>query len=100
MNKKKNYNVEMLPFEVIVAAKQGDTLALCKVLEHYDGYIARLCTRMVRDEYGNCFPFVDEEMRNRLKVRLIFRTLTFNITVKVIQNTHSSKNRGDKNDTK
>lgn len=55
---------------------------------------------MVRDEYGNCFPFVDEKMRNRLKVRLIFRTLTFNITVKVIQNTHSSKNRGDKNDTK
>lgn len=67
----------MLPFEVIAAATQGDTLALCKVLEHYDGYIAKLSTRIVRDEYGNSFPYVDEEIRNRLKVRLIARTLAF-----------------------
>lgn len=69
---------EMLPFEVISAATQGNTDALCKVLEHYDGYIAKLCTRLVRDEYGN--SMVDEDMRNRLKIRLIARTLAFKTT--------------------
>lgn len=68
---------EMLPFEVIAAATQGDTNAMCKVIEHYDGYIAKLCTRTLRDEYGNTIPYVDEEMRNRLKIRLITRTLMF-----------------------
>lgn len=71
---------EMFPFEVISAAMQGNTDALCKVLEHYDGYIAKLCTRLVRDEYGNSYPMVDEEMRNRLKIRLIARTLAFKTT--------------------
>lgn len=41
-------HAEMLPFEVIAAATQGDTDAFCKVLEHYEGYIAKLCTRLVR----------------------------------------------------
>ena len=78
MTKENSKTVEMLPLEVIAAATQGDTDALCKVLEHYDGYIAKLSTRIARDEYGNSFLFVDEEMRNRLKVRLIARTLAFN----------------------
>lgn len=79
MTKENRKNAEMLPFEVIAAATQGDTIALCKVLEHYDGYIATLCTRTLRDEYGNSFLYVDEDMRNRLKIRLIARTLAFNI---------------------
>ena len=73
-------HAEMLPFEVIAAATQGDTDALCKVLEHYDGYIAKLCTRLVRDDYGNSFPMVDEEMRNSLQHHLITRTLSFKTT--------------------
>lgn len=80
MTEKRNHNTGMLPFEVIAAAAKGDTLALCKVIEHYDGYISTLSTRKVRDEYGNYFLYVDEEMRSRLKVRLIARTLAFKIT--------------------
>lgn len=80
MTKKKKQNAEILPFEVIAAAVQGDTNALCKVLKYYDSYITKLSTRTVHDEYGNCFLFVDEEMCSRLKVRLIARTLTFKIT--------------------
>lgn len=79
MTNESSKTAEILPFEVIAAATQGDTDALCKVLEHYDGYIAKLSMRIVRDEYGNSFLYVDEEMRNRLKVRLIARTLAFNI---------------------
>lgn len=79
MTNESSKTAEILPFEVIAAATQGDTDALCKVLEHYDGYIAKLSMRIVRDEHGNSFLYVDEEMRNRLKVRLIARTLAFNI---------------------
>ena len=79
MTNESSKTAEILPFEVIAAATQGDTDALCKVLEHYDGYIANLSMRIVRDEHGNSFLYVDEEMRNRLKVRLIARTLAFNI---------------------
>lgn len=41
MTKENNRKATMLPFEVIAAATQGDIDALCKVLEHYDGYIAK-----------------------------------------------------------
>ena len=79
MTKENKGTAKLLPFEVIAAAVQGDTNALCKVVEHYDGYIAKLCTRNLRDEYGNIYPCVDEELRNRLKIRLIARTLMFNV---------------------
>ncbi len=75
---KENHSDKLLPFDVIVKASKGDELALCKVLEHYDGYIAKLCTCTFHDEYGNTYSYVDEDMRNILKARLITRTLMFN----------------------
>ena len=49
----------LLPFPVISAAANGDTTAMCAILKHYEGYIAKLC--------------------NRLQVRLITRTLAFHV---------------------
>ena len=65
----------LLPFPVISAAANGDTNAMCAILKHYEGYIAKLCTRTLKDDAGNTYSYVDEEMRNRLQVRLITRTL-------------------------
>ena len=62
----------LLPFPVISAAANGDTTAMCAILKHYEGYIAKLCTRTLKDDAG-------EEMRNRLQVRLITRTLAFHV---------------------
>ena len=42
MTKENKGTAKLLPFEVIAAAAQGDTNALCKVVEHYDGYILSL----------------------------------------------------------
>ena len=61
----------LLPFPVISAAANGDTTAMCAILKHYEGYIAKLCTRTLKDDAGNTYSYVDEEMRNRLQVRLI-----------------------------
>ena len=69
----------LLPFPVISAAANGNTNAMCAILKHYEGYIAKLCTRTLIDEVGNTYSYVDEEMRNRLKVRLIARTLAFKV---------------------
>ena len=65
----------LLPFPVISAAANGDTTAMCAILKHYEGYIAKLCTRTLKDDAGNTYSYVDEEMRNRLQVRRITRTL-------------------------
>lgn len=70
--------IKLLPFDVILAATQGDTNALHKVVEHYDGYIAKLCMRSYRGKNGDYY-YVDEEMRNRLKMRLVERTLKFKL---------------------
>ena len=69
----------LLPFPVISAAANGDTNAMCAILKHYGGYIAKLCTRTLKDDAGNTYYYVDEEMRNRLQVRLITRTLAFHV---------------------
>ena len=55
----------LLPFPVISAAANGDTTAMCAILKHYEGYIAKLCTRTLKDDAGNTYSYVDEEMRNR-----------------------------------
>lgn len=70
--------IKLLPFDVIIAATQGDTNALHKVVEHYDGYIAKLCMRSYRGKNGNYY-YVDEEMQNILKMRLVERTLKFKL---------------------
>ena len=51
----------LLPFPVISAAANGDTTAMCAILKHYEGYIAKLCTRTLKDDAGNTYSYVDEE---------------------------------------
>lgn len=76
----RNFDKEhLLPFPTIEAATQGDTEALCAILKHYDGYINALCTRLLKDEAGNTYHYVDEEMKHQLQVRLITRTLAFKL---------------------
>lgn len=69
----------LLPFSVISAAVSGNAQAVCVILRHYQGYIAKLCTRILKDNSGNIYSYIDEEMRNRLQVQLITRTLAFNV---------------------
>ena len=67
----------LLPFPVISAAANGDTNAMCAILKHYEGYIAKLCTRTLKDDAGNTYSYVDEEMRNRRKCALLPALLRF-----------------------
>ena len=63
--------VKPIPVPVILAAVSGDTDAIAAVLAHYQNYIRALATRPLKDEYGNEYLCVDEEMRLRLETKLI-----------------------------
>ena len=62
---------ELLPLSVIEAARAGDPLAVERVLRYYEGYIDKLCTRMLYDLDGSPHVRVDEYMKRRLQSRLI-----------------------------
>ena len=62
---------EPLPLAVIEAARAGDAGAVEQVLQYYNGYINKLCTRTLYDEY--CYPYIclDEWMKHHLENKLI-----------------------------
>jgi len=70
MSKRKNKN-PLLPFYVISAAMNGDREAIQAVVKHYEGYIAALAMRRLRDDYGNAYMCVDETLRAELTSKLI-----------------------------
>lgn len=67
----------LLPYPILKAASQGDVSAMDTVLQHYDRYISKLSTRMLFDERGYPHLCIDEEVRNRLKAKLVTKVLTF-----------------------
>ena len=62
---------ELLPLSVIEAARAGDPLAVERVLRYYEGYIDKLCTRMLYDLDGSPHVRVDEYMKRHLEIKLI-----------------------------
>ena len=62
---------ELLSLSVIEAARAGDPLAVERVLRYYEGYINKLCTRTLYDEYGYPYVCLDEWMKHHLENKLI-----------------------------
>ena len=62
----------LLPMQVIEAARAGDAGAVEQVLRYYEGYINKLCTRTLYDEYGYPHVCVDEYMKHLLEIKLIY----------------------------
>ncbi|GAY78737.1 helix-turn-helix domain-containing protein [Sporolactobacillus inulinus] len=70
---------KMVPFDVIVAATDGDTDAINRVVKHYSGFITKRSLRPMKDDYGNHHMVVDEMLRGRIHTRLITKILSFEI---------------------
>lgn len=62
---------EPLSLAVIEAARAGDAGAVEQVLQYYNSYINKLCTRTLYDLDGTPHVRVDEYMKRRLQSRLI-----------------------------
>ena len=67
----------LLPYPVILAASKGDPDAMKIVMQHYASYIAYLSTQKIRDERGNIYYGIDEDMRERLQAKLMRAVLSF-----------------------
>lgn len=76
-----NENAEsgLLPYPVIIAATKGDPEAMNIVVQHYESYIASLSMRKLRDERGNTYWGIDEDIRDRLRSRLMRAVLSFKV---------------------
>ena len=60
----------LLPYPVILAAMKI-------VVQHYQSYIAHLSMRKLRDESGNTYYGIDEDLRERLQAKLMRAVLSF-----------------------
>lgn len=69
----------LLPYPVILAAIKGDPEAMNIVIQHYDSEIAYLSMRTLRDEHGNTYYGIDEDIRDRLRSHLIRAVLSFKV---------------------
>lgn len=69
-------DMKTLPLPVIQAAIEGEGEALASIVKHYQGYIRFLAMRPLKDEYGNEYLCVDEDMRLRLEAKLIYSIIT------------------------
>lgn len=69
----------LLPYPVIIAATKGDPEAMNIVVKHYDSYRASLSMRKLCDERSNTYWGIDEDIRNRLRLRLMRAVLTFTV---------------------
>lgn len=67
---------EPLPLAVIEAARAGDAGAVEQVLQYYNGYINKLCTRTLYDDCGQLHVCVNEYMKHRLENKLICHART------------------------
>ena len=76
-----NENAEsgLLPYPVIIAVTKGDPEAMKIVVQHYESYIASLSMRKLRDERGNIYWGIDEDIRDRLRSRLMRAVLSFEV---------------------
>ena len=76
-----NENAEsgLLPYPVIIAATKGDPEAMAIVVKHYESYITSLSMRKFRDERGNTYWGIDEDIRDRLRSRLMRAVLSFEV---------------------
>ena len=50
-----------IPVTVITATMNAEPSAIAYILQHYRNYIRKLATRILKDEYGNEYYYVDEE---------------------------------------
>ncbi|GIN93663.1 transcriptional regulator [Siminovitchia terrae] len=84
MNGLINTNIEnnergLLPYPIIFAANKGEPDAMKIVVQHYGSYMTSLSMRRLRDERGNTYWGIDEDIRDRLQSKLMQSVLAFKL---------------------
>lgn len=66
---------DLVPYHIILSAKNGDAKAIEKILDHYDPLITKYATRRTFDEYGNVYRVVDEDMKAQIADEIVFQLI-------------------------
>ncbi|WP_100489209.1 helix-turn-helix domain-containing protein [Sporolactobacillus pectinivorans] len=72
-------NKRLIPFPIIQVACEGDTIAVHYILKHYEGYMAKLSTTVLTDEYSSGYYFLDRDLQDYLNSALLQMILDFKI---------------------
>ena len=75
--KKQEY--ELIQYEIIDKAINGDVIALQYVVNHYRGYICTLSQKNLYDDSGNAYIGIDDEIKNILETKLIIAITNFEL---------------------
>lgn len=75
MAKKKQNN--LISYEIVKRASEGDADAINLVFAHYENYIKKLSIRPYVDEFGMTKFYIDYELKNRLEEKLLEKILDF-----------------------
>lgn len=66
---------KLVPYSVILSAKNGDLIAMKTILAHYDGLINFHSRRTLFDEYGTPHTVVDAEIKERICAKIMDRII-------------------------
>jgi hypothetical protein len=77
MNKNKKISFDI----IYMAAVYGNREKIKEILEFYDGYISKLSTCKMYDDYGNIHMVIDGELKGRIQNAVISMILKFKIAI-------------------
>ena len=70
-----NYEEKRIPYETILAAKREEPSAIKEILAHYDTYINCHSCRILYDEYGVPYTYIDEDIKARIQSKLLQKVI-------------------------
>ena len=65
--------IERIPYKTIVAASNGNAVALGMVVRHYARYINHFSKRKFHDDFGNSMEIIDDEIRQQIEIKLMLQ---------------------------
>ena len=77
--------------EIIIAASDGDEIALQQVLKYYDHHITIMATKAYTDEYGIKRKRINEDTKVTLQSELVMGLLKFSTDKAILEWVDSRK---------
>ncbi|MFG5465328.1 helix-turn-helix domain-containing protein [Enterococcus faecalis] len=76
----RKYNKKLIPYITIFLAIKQDVEAIQAIIHYYESYMIRLCQNPVVASDGSIgHTQIDEEMKNRLEIKLMIAILQFKL---------------------
>ena len=70
-------NQQLVPYNKILKASQGNTEEINSIINYYKPYITTLATIECTSQDGKVYYVIDDEIYNRIKIKLIKKILNF-----------------------